>query len=237
VELYIVLTVIITSIIQSLFGVGVLLFGTPILLLLGYPFLESLLVLLPISASINLLQVVKDYKSIELKTYKRVIYITVPFIVIFLFIIAKISIDVTFFIGVFLLLISLKDNVNIIKICLDKLLYFDKSYYLFMGIIHGITNLGGALLTAKIFSLELNKYQKRATIAISYMTFAIFQLITILFLEYNFSSYAVFYIALGLGVYLIINKLFFHKISNYKYDKLFAIFLFISGVSLILKGF
>ena len=157
-ELYIVLTVIITSIIQSLFGVGVLLFGTPILLLLGYPFLESLLVLLPISASINLLQVVKDYKSIELKTYKRVIYITVPFIVIFLFIIAKISIDVTFFIGVFLLLISLKDNVNIIKICLDKLLYFDKSYYLFMGIIHGITNLGGALLTAKIFSLELNKY-------------------------------------------------------------------------------
>ena len=58
-----------------------------------------------------------------------------------------------------------------------------------MGLIHGITNLGGALLTAKVFNSDLNKYQKRATIAISYMTFAIFQLITITFLENNFSYY------------------------------------------------
>ena len=52
-----ILIVIITASIQSFFGVGVLLFGTPLLLLLGYPFLESLLILLPISASINFLQI------------------------------------------------------------------------------------------------------------------------------------------------------------------------------------
>ena len=38
----ILLTVIATTIIQSVFGVGVLVFGTPILLLLGYDFINAL---------------------------------------------------------------------------------------------------------------------------------------------------------------------------------------------------
>ena len=42
-------TVLLTATIQSLFGVGVLLFGTPILLLLGYGSLNTLSILLPIS--------------------------------------------------------------------------------------------------------------------------------------------------------------------------------------------
>jgi hypothetical protein len=40
----IMLTVIATSIVQSVFGAGVLLFGTPILLLLGHPFVDALVV-------------------------------------------------------------------------------------------------------------------------------------------------------------------------------------------------
>ena len=38
----ILLTVIGTSLIQSIFGVGVLLFGTPILLVLGYDFIKTI---------------------------------------------------------------------------------------------------------------------------------------------------------------------------------------------------
>jgi uncharacterized membrane protein YfcA len=48
--------------IQSLFGVGVVLFGTPILLVLGYDFITALTILPPISLTINLLQVSKDYR-------------------------------------------------------------------------------------------------------------------------------------------------------------------------------
>jgi hypothetical protein len=48
--------------IQSLFGMGVLLFGTPILLVLGYDFITALTILPPISLTINLLQVSKDYR-------------------------------------------------------------------------------------------------------------------------------------------------------------------------------
>ena len=52
-----------------------------------------------------------------------------------------------------------------------------------MGIVHGLTNLGGSLLTAKVFFTNLNKTQKRVTIAISYMSLAIFQILTILLLN------------------------------------------------------
>ena len=57
-----------------------------------------------------------------------------------------------------------------------------------MGIIHGITNLGGALLSAIVFSKDLSKDSKRTTIAICYLTFAVFQIITLL-IAFNDNSF------------------------------------------------
>lgn len=236
-DVNVLLIVICLSIVQSIFGVGVLLFGTPLLLLLGYPFLESLLILLPISASINFLQIVKDYEKIDLSIYKNILLLTVPFIIVFLFFVSKNSINVNFFIGLFLVFIAIKEYVLLFKIWFDKLLSFNKIFYIVMGIVHGITNLGGALLTAKVFSTDLNKYQKRATIATSYMTFALFQITTILFLDVKYKLENFLYIFVGLLVYLLINKFLFHKISDYKYDKLFSVFLVVTGILLILKGY
>ena len=56
----ILITISFLSLVQSIFGTGVLLFGTPILLILGYNFQYSLIILLPISVSINLLQIKLD---------------------------------------------------------------------------------------------------------------------------------------------------------------------------------
>ena len=53
IDLLILITIIFTSIVQSLIGVGILLFGTPILLLFGFHYFEVLNVLLPISIIIN----------------------------------------------------------------------------------------------------------------------------------------------------------------------------------------
>lgn len=41
---------------QSIFGIGLLIFGTPIFLLIDYSFVETLNILLPISITISLLQ-------------------------------------------------------------------------------------------------------------------------------------------------------------------------------------
>jgi len=236
-DLIIVAVIIVTSVIQSLFGVGVLLFGTPLLLLLGYPFLESLLILLPISASINFLQILKDYEKIDLGIYKNILLLTVPFIIVFLFLVSKNSININFFIGFFLVFIAIKEYIFLFQVWFDKLLNFNKIFYIVLGIVHGTTNLGGALLTAKVFHADLNKYQKRATIAISYMTFALFQIVTILFLDVKYKLENLLYIFVGLIVYLLINKFLFHKISDHKYDKLFSVFLVVTGILLVLKGF
>lgn len=56
------IAVAIFAIIQSLFGVGLLVFGTPTLLLLGYPFADTLAVLLPASLTVSLLQLWKGPK-------------------------------------------------------------------------------------------------------------------------------------------------------------------------------
>jgi hypothetical protein len=45
------------SVVQSIFGMGVLIFGTPTLLLLGYDFVGAIAILVPASFAISLLQV------------------------------------------------------------------------------------------------------------------------------------------------------------------------------------
>ena len=64
---YLVIIIAVFSIVQSIFGVGLLLFGTPTLLLLEYSYSETLWLLLPCSVTISLIQVVNDYKLIEAK--------------------------------------------------------------------------------------------------------------------------------------------------------------------------
>ncbi|MEP7153538.1 MAG: hypothetical protein ABI856_17700 [Nitrospira sp.] len=71
-------TILLTATIQGLFGVGVLLFGTPILLVIGYGLLSALTILLPISLAINLLRVSKDYRHIHLTFYRRILTLSVP---------------------------------------------------------------------------------------------------------------------------------------------------------------
>ena len=69
-ELMIILVICFTSIIQSLFGVGVLVFGTPLLLILGLDFIQTLNILLPISLAINLFQFINNTKSLDSKLVK-----------------------------------------------------------------------------------------------------------------------------------------------------------------------
>ena len=70
---------------QSLFGVGLLLFGTPIFLLLGYNFESTLILILPVSITISLLQLIYhknsgNYHILEFNYY------CLPFLFVFLMI-------------------------------------------------------------------------------------------------------------------------------------------------------
>lgn len=57
--------ILILVIFQSIFGVGLLLFGTPIFLLIGYNFISTLTLLLPISIITSFLQIINQKKSFK----------------------------------------------------------------------------------------------------------------------------------------------------------------------------
>ena len=175
----ILITIIFTSTVQSLFGTGVLMLGTPILLILGYTFQNALLVLLPSSILINILQLNGSLGEYDKRFYKRLFLLSIPPITFFLYFKNYFSINLNLYIGIFLIFISLKEKVFFINNLMKFIIKNESLYLIIMGVLHGVTNLGGALLSGIVFSKKLSKKSKRATIAICYLTFAVFQLSTL----------------------------------------------------------
>ena len=235
----ILLTIIVTATIQSIFGVGMLLFGTPMLLLLGYSFVDSLGVVLPISIAISLLQVLKHVDYVDKVFFKNVLRYCIPVIVLFLALIASIKINVGFIMGIFLLLVALKSFLPQVEAALKSIVKYEKLYLVITGLVHGVSNLGGSLLTVMIYSKNYPKDTTRVTAAACYAVFALFQLLTLLIMQTEFTiAYATkaFLVQIGILTFLIVEKMLYGNIDNEKYNRIFAIFLFVAGFALIAKS-
>ncbi len=230
--------VVITAAIQSIFGVGVLLFGTPILLLVGYDFITALTVLLPISVSINLIQIAMHRAHVDWALYRKILVYTIPFVVACLVLITETKVDIGIAIGLFLLFVAAKDFSPRVNEMVESLLRYERTYLVVMGIVHGLTNLGGSLLTALTHSKNYDKDTTRVTTAIAYCTFAIFQIATLLLtarhLRIDYAAGAG-YVVTGIIVYAIVDRLWYVKLDDTRYRRLFSVFLFASGCLLIYK--
>ncbi len=236
----ILLTVAVTSVIQSIFGVGVLLFGTPMLLLFGYDFINALIVLLPISLTINSFQILKHYQYIDRGFYKNVLFYSIPFVVLFLFFVSLSKFNIGFLVGSFLIFVALKSFSKTVDKILHTLVKHEKIYLAVMGIIHGLTNLGGSLLTAIVHGKNYSKDTTRVTVAVCYATFALFQIITLIFVANSFQvSYSdnMAFLQIGVILYLLTEEMVYANINNEKYSKIFAFFLLASGILLVAKSF
>jgi len=232
-------TILLTATIQSLFGVGVLLFGTPILLVLGYDFITALTILLPISLTINLLQVSKDYRSIQWPFYRQILTLSIPCVVLCLLLVTTLKLNIGSIVGLFLIVAALKSVYEPFNRLIGSLVRYERTYFTVMGIVHGLTNLGGSLLTAIIHSKPYDKDQTRATTAVSYGTFALFQLITLsmsLGPSAIATSTTALYMAVGVSMFLATDLFLYSKMSAERYRATFAGFLFLSGTALIFKS-
>jgi len=235
----ILITVAVSSFIQSIFGVGVLLFGTPLLMLQGYDFFQAVIVLLPISLLINLSQIVKDHKSVDIAFYKKIIVYTIPFIVIFLAVLNEIKINIGLLIGVLLLLVAAKDFSDRVNNFVNLVVRHERSYFILMGIVHGLTNLGGPLLTVAVHSKGYEKRTTRATVAASYATFATFQIVTLFFSNFDLDiklSTIALSMSVGLTMFIVTEKIVYANIGAENYRRLFAAFIFLSGALLFVKS-
>ena len=238
-DFYILITILITAIVQSIFGTGVLLFGTPLLLILGYNFQYALIILLPTSILISFFQLKNNLNKIDIQFYKKLFLFSIPPIILFLYLTNLNSIRINLFVGIFLVVIAIKENILSINRMIKLLIKYESLYLMIMGMIHGITNLGGALLSAIVFSKNLSKDSKRTTIAICYLTFALFQIITLVVAFNNNSFLNIFnfvYWILGPVTFFTVEKYLYFRIDGRKYIKYSNFFLFVLGLMLIIKN-
>ena len=207
------------SFIQSIFGVGLLIFGTPVLLLYGYSYEDTLQLLLPSSLVISTIQV---YWSKEhLDDVKNTISIVVPSLVVGLMFILYFenSIDIKRVVGGFLIIIWMIRSSELLRGMLLTLINRHKYIYIsVMGFIHGLSNMGGGLLTNLMLSLHHNKNQVRVNIAMVYMVFASSQLI-VLFMMSRFDQLetSLLLIVVSISSYLLFGRYVANKINDRSY--------------------
>ncbi len=234
IELSIYFIIILTSIIQSLFGVGVLVFGTPLLLIAGLNFVETLNILLPISMVINLFQFLTNRDFIDKKLLENLFFIVLPLISITLFLgIQFIQMNLSLAVGCVLIFIAL---LNYFKIDFINLIN-EKIYFSIMSIIHGLTNLGGALLVGIISSKKFNKIKTRTNISFFYFSFAFIQLITLSIndlLIWKVDN--LIYLVMGCTLFALTERFIFVKIKETLFVYLTNILLFFLGLLLIIKS-
>ena len=109
-----------------------------------------------------------------------------------------------------------------------------------MGIVHGLTNLGGALLSGAVFNKKLSKDSKRATIAICYLSMGLMQIITLI-LKLNESEFIknfnFGYWIFSLIIYFLTKNYLYYKMNDEQYIKYSNLFLLLMGITLFMKTY
>lgn len=229
--------ILIYSVVQSVFGIGILAFGTPTLLLLGYPFQETLSILLPASLCVSFLQILHEREELK-QSWKRFSALTFFFaalgLLIILYLLKTGTLDIKIPVGVLMIMSAL---LRLSKKLSEKLQRYVARYkYLlisFIGFIHGMTNMGGGLLSAFASILYDTKAKIRAHVALGYFVMGLAQVLVLLF-QKQFVFVNLVWVApilSSLTFLLVGNRIFRSSKESYFHHALTG-FLTILGVSL-----
>ena len=227
-------------IIQSIFGVGLLLFGTPSFLVLGYDFVNTINILMPVSITISALQFFKSKVKDRVFIAEYNIF-CVPFLIIFLFLALKFKYLFDFKLLVALLLVissililNKKNFSSFTKIFLK----LKKIILIGIGSVHGLTNMGGSFLA--IYSTLVSKNVKEVTryyICYGYLIMGLFQYSMVLLIDYenlNFSK--LYYLIIALLLYFPTQKIF-KNIDDRKFSKYMNIIALAYGLLILTTYF
>ena len=224
---------------QSIFGIGLLLFGTPTFLLLGYNFLDVLNILLPISITISAIQFFSsDTENKEFK-YNFNFFCLPPLILTLFFIINFFDkINLELYIAILIIFFSILSlNRKKIKYLKNLTLFKQRLVFSIIGLIHGISNLGGSLLA--ILSPMINNEEKNKTrysIAYGYLIMGIIQILVLYFFSNNhIKVFNLIYIILVFIIYFPTQKIF-KKFKGNHFSNFLNIFALFYGLIILLKN-
>ena len=236
--LFLILVVSFFTIVQSIFGVGLLVFGTPTLLLMDYSFPETLSYLLPASIVVSFLQVYNSWDNVTLYR-KNVILFMLPMVGFGLLLILFIlEVSLYLVIGIMLLLTSLVRFSKSLNESLE--LYLSSNFkfgFILTGFIHGLTNLGGATLVIITNGIYKSKKKIQVNIAYAYLFMAIVQVLMLITVgQFVFSQIVLLFPIISGVIYLGWGKLIFEFTGEKFYYNLMTFFIFSYGLILIFKS-
>ena len=228
--------------IQSIVGVGVLVVGTPTLLLLNLSMIEIMNFLLPISILTSLLNIIIIKKQnnffYNFDRLKNFFKLCIPSVFIGLIILKYLDKLINFdYVVSFIIILTLLFRENISKIFKKISKRINKIILVIIGIIHGMTNSGGSLLSIMMMNLNKSKKNSRSEITLFYFILALLQFF-LLYLIFGVTiSIDQFYITL---VYIVIGVVLGNVLLKFTkeslYQNLVYILAFISSTTLILKN-
>lgn len=181
------------SLIQSIAGVGILVLGTPIFLISNYTILETMFLLLPISiissfSNLIILHLtVKLKDKIDLKIFKYFFIFCCPCICLGLIIVNKFNDTINFSVLVSIIIFfSIILKIRYYKILSNLNNLYKKLITLFIGLIHGLTNSGGTLLSLFLLSKNnKNIHKSRFQTHLFYLLLASIQFSFLNFINNN----------------------------------------------------
>ena len=226
---------------QSIFGIGLLIFGTPTFLILGYNFQQSLSILLPISIIISFLQFFLKPSELDSFTKNVFKYCLAPMILALLIALAFVSIKyLKIMLAVLMIFISLFKIITKYSNLDDSYNLHKKHNHLILfsiGFIHGLTNLGGGFLSIYCSTIFKNDFVKvRKAIALGYLVFALFQLMIIYFSDkYFYSSFV--YLIFIVPIIFLLSEYFLKKIILNSFDTIINLIVLSYGFALLIMIF
>ncbi len=226
------------SVVQSLLGVGLLVFGTPTLLLLGVSFPDALSVLLPPSLVISTLQVIESqFWKHEFRRHFNVYCL--PFVFIGLVVALQIAPkwDIHLGIGVMLLLSGAMRLSHRTENVLVRWIQRHKNMYSsVMGAVHGLTNLGGGLLVMFSAAIHQTKEDRRNGIAYGYLCMGLVQYVTLVVLESEmFTGLAWVGGGVAASTYGLVGQRLFRRSEEKGLNHIITAVILVYGVCLLLR--
>ena len=231
--------VIITLIIfQSIFGVGLLLFGTPTFLYFNYSFSETLSLLLPISFTISLIQYLNS-KEKDINFTNKFNIFTLPSLIICQITILNFQeiINLKVFISIMLIALSII-SFDPKKFSLLKSKNTYKNIFLiFLGVIHGLTNLGGGFLALYAnINVKKNKNLTRFYISYGYLVMVSVQLIILLGLYNDEFKYNNLYYIFLVFIFYFPTQLIYKKIKINNFSSIIKIIAILYGFIVLINS-
>ncbi len=210
------------AVVQSLFGVGLLLFGTPVLLLLGLPYDGVLGYLLPCSIVVSTLQVATS-GGLTLEPIRRqFLVITMPAVLVTTSaaLIVGRPHQIRIVVGVMLLITAVIRLGRLQKLLRRVVRRQRRPLMLGLGVVHGLSNLGGGILTVIVSSSFEDKVSIRRHIAFAYGSMAAIQLVVVLLAAHPHLDARLMLLlpAIAGGAYLLVGRQAFRAARERPYE-------------------